>query len=684
MIDGMRKKQKEEFLKWHAEAKAAANGVFNFREQMMTYCSNDVTVLRVCALKFISDYQALTSLNPMESMTMPSACYRYWRMFHLPENKVAALSSHGPHRNRRTSIQATQWLEWENMSANGRIRHGRNGKEVKIGRYFVDGFDKETQTVYEYNGCVFHGHPFCTEENDVVPYSKKKMREVYEEFQERERFLESQGYTVEVKWSCEWLKERQDPDIAAFLLNMNIREPMNPRDAFKGGRTNASRLYYQVKDDEEIRHYDVVSLYPFVNKTKAYPVGHPEVIVSNFKDAKDYFGLVYCKVAAPDQCLYPVLPATINGKLMFVLCKKCAMEKALSRCAHTDDDRCFEGVWATPELHHAIDVGYRVVEMYEVWHWTQSDTKLFAAYMDKFLKVKMEASGWPAWCDTDEKKAKFIQTVKEREGISLDPDAMVFDAGKKSTTKIVVNSLWGKTGQSCDMNSTEFVYDPKRYSDLCRSKAIEIHDVYGVSPTCLMVTHSKVDDYNEGSNGTNVVIAAFTTSHARLILLSLMEKLGERLLYYDTDSVIFIHRPGDWLPDTGSILGDWDNQLEAGENHIVKFVSCGPKVYSYETDTGRIELKVKGMMQNGFTEDILDWDSVTKELTRTGKALDFNQLKRLLDGVDGHVQVVYPEYIKRNGKTQEINTVQLAKKLKLVYDKRIMLDDFTTLPFGTR
>ncbi|XP_055353927.1 uncharacterized protein LOC129599656 [Paramacrobiotus metropolitanus] len=432
MIDGMRKQQKAEFLKWHAEAKAAANGVFNFREQMMTYCSNDVTVLRLCALKFINDYRTLTSLNPMESITMPAACYRYWKTFHLPENKVAALASHGPHRNRRTSIQAAQWLEWENMSANGRIRHGRNGKEVKIGRYFVDGLDEETQTVYEYNGCVFHGHPACTDENDVVPYSKKKMREVYEEYLERERFLESQGYTVEVKWGCEWLREREDPFIAGFLQHTNIREPMNPRDAFKGGRTNASRLFYEVKHGEEIRHFDVVSLYPFVNKTKAYPVGQPEIIISNFKDVKDYFGFVYCKVAAPDECLYPVLPLTINDKLMFVLCKKCAMEKVTSRCVHSDEELSFEGIWCTPELHHAVDVGYRVVEMYEVWHWAQTDTKLFAAYMNKFLKVKMEASGWPAWCDTDEKKANFIQMVKDREGIILDPDAMVFDAGRRS------------------------------------------------------------------------------------------------------------------------------------------------------------------------------------------------------------------------------------------------------------
>ena len=56
------------------------------------------------------------------------------------------------------------------------------------------------------------------------------------------------------------------------------------------------------------------------------------------------------------------------------------------------------------------------------------------------------------------------------------------------------------------------------------------------------------------------------------------------------------------------MLGDWDNQLDAGEDHIVSFVSLGPKTYAYETDKGRVEMKIKSITQNGFTEDILEWN----------------------------------------------------------------------------
>ena len=50
------------------------------------------------------------------------------------------------------------------------------------GKYQVDGFDGND--VYEYNGCVFHGCPDCTEPDDHVPGSRKKMKDAYQEFQD--------------------------------------------------------------------------------------------------------------------------------------------------------------------------------------------------------------------------------------------------------------------------------------------------------------------------------------------------------------------------------------------------------------------------------------------------------------------------------------------------------------------
>lgn len=133
----------------------------------------------------------------------------------------------------------------------------------------------------------------------------------------------------------------------------------------------------------------------------------------------------------------------------------------------------------------------------------------------------------------------------------------------------------------------------------------------------------------------------------------------------------------------GNIPRDCDNLLEEGGAHIIRIVYSDFKVYSYKTNTGRIEMKLKGMKQNRYTENILDLNETTGELKGTGKKLDFIQLMQVLDGADPQQQVIYPEFLRKNGRFQQMTTIHLAKFSKLVYAKRIMLADFLTIPFGT-
>lgn len=84
-------------------------------------------------------------------------------------------------------------------------------------------------------------------------------------------------------------------------------------------------------------------------------------------------------------------------------------------------------------------------------------------------------------------------------------------------------------------------------------------------------------------------------------------------------------------------------------------------------------MKVKRVAQNGFTENILNWDRATNALSCTGKQPDLDQLKLLLNGANPRFQVFCPKFLKKNGKAQQIDTVQLAKTLILVYNRVIML-----------
>lgn len=91
-------------------------------------------------------------------------------------DEIAVISVLGYQANRKSSIHAAQWLEWMKMSAGGDILHRRNGRKHRVGKYFVDGTDKKTETIYAFNGCVFDEHPECTVEDDHVPFSYLSMK----------------------------------------------------------------------------------------------------------------------------------------------------------------------------------------------------------------------------------------------------------------------------------------------------------------------------------------------------------------------------------------------------------------------------------------------------------------------------------------------------------------------------
>ena len=58
----------------------------------------------------------------------------------------------------------------------------------------------------------------------------------------------------------------------------------------------------------------------------------------------------------------------------------------------------------------------------------------------------------------------------------------------------------------------------------------------------------------EAAGNTNVVLAAFTTAQARINLYRAMHALGRRVCYYDTDSIIYTVKEGEWEPSLGDHL----------------------------------------------------------------------------------------------------------------------------------
>ena len=65
------------------------------------------------------------------------------------------------------------WIvSWKRMGVH--ILHAHNHiSEVRIGPYLVDGYDPNTRTLYEFNGCYFHGCSHCKKDQDELGKVRK-------------------------------------------------------------------------------------------------------------------------------------------------------------------------------------------------------------------------------------------------------------------------------------------------------------------------------------------------------------------------------------------------------------------------------------------------------------------------------------------------------------------------------
>ena len=118
-----------------------------------------------------------------------------------------------------------------------------------------------------------------------------------------------------------------------------------------------------------------------------------------------------------------------------------------ARSAFTDEQRTPRGTWSTPELLKAVEKGYRIIKIHEVWHFKERKKGLFRDYVNQWLKIK-EFAGYPSWADTAEKKVQYVSDYETRQGIKLDPDNIVKNPGRKATAKLMLNSFWGKFGEN--------------------------------------------------------------------------------------------------------------------------------------------------------------------------------------------------------------------------------------------
>lgn len=109
--------------------------------------------------------------------------------------------------NGGVSFKALTWLEHIAAKEGIHIHHAANGGEYKIPNtnYRVDGYCKETNTVYEFHGDLFHGniHKFDPSIHNN-PFRKETVGELYQITVSRENDIRNLGYNLVTIWESEY------------------------------------------------------------------------------------------------------------------------------------------------------------------------------------------------------------------------------------------------------------------------------------------------------------------------------------------------------------------------------------------------------------------------------------------------------------------------------------------------
>lgn len=455
---------------------------------------------------------------------------------------------------------------------------------------------------------------------------------------------------------------------ADTIMTMLPEDAKFVRRGFFGGRTCVMQAHVKLDNPEEsIRYVDVTSLYPWVNTFCEYPCGDYERVDMSSNPADDsfeidtltdsVFGFLEVDITCPKSLLLPVIPEKKDFGLKFDLLPKTKI------------------VVSSIELRKALQLGYKVTKVYGYIHWPETTHTLFKEYMLTFLKVKQEASGWSGkmldgvQVETEEQKDAWIQKYHREEGVLLEKDRVQLNPGMRAISKLCLNSLWGKMGQRPEHRQVYYTAEASKVLEYLRRYTV--HEITDVGTGDMHeVVYSTDRAETQPSFGTCVALAAVTTAHARLRLYSGLELVGARAIYCDTDSIVYISKPGEPDIPIGDKLGEWTDEL--GGDYIQEFVATGPKSYAYITRSGKSALKCKG-----FKMSYINCQSV----------LNFDNYRRAVDGDTFESETVTLHRIERDKGTKNVVTEHNAKKYFVpTLDRKGMVDaESSTLriyPFG--
>ena len=433
----------------------------------------------------------------------------------------------------------------------------------------------------------------------------------------------------------------------------------------------------------------------------SFPVGKSEIFIGKKAEgisaSKDGFFDKFCRIygaaqvdiLAPDSIFIPVLPLVSNGKLKFPLCAKCVDSLNPEFCTHKTEERMLRSVWTTVELEFAIECGYRILKIHEMFGYRKCEP-IFQSFYLSLARKKLESEGFPANVVSEIEKDKYVADLNEAmPGLKLEKEKVKRNDARRQFCKDCSNLSLGKFSQNNFKANVKYIHS---YSDYLRERnsnpKVSLKSICPINQNLAELSFEPNDEWSGQHKGTHVVLYAFITSYARKRLnadMRLLQTKGASVFYCDTDSVKFT-----FPEEQREKFTEIEKELKMGspaylaykyetDSPIISWTSLGAKNYSYVQQNGSSVVKCRGFTLQSPTAQAKLTHETMKEM-----------LLQYLRSERHEVRVKnFTIKIHRQSATLTSSTVE-KKYVNNDYDKRIIVEGgavgdnptVCTYPFG--
>ena len=141
-----------------------------------------------------------------------NALYLWALIQNMPTGRYTRRLADNEFKPKSSIKMAIEWLAWVAHQDRIHIRRQLNNTGKRIGdrKLPVDGFNVESQTVYQFQGCYWHGHDCALNRGKEVNEKRNKpMTELLEETRANTEHIRSKEYRVVEMWECEWRRMKR-------------------------------------------------------------------------------------------------------------------------------------------------------------------------------------------------------------------------------------------------------------------------------------------------------------------------------------------------------------------------------------------------------------------------------------------------------------------------------------------